>query len=377
MTNAGPKTRRTAFQTLCRCITGALGQPLAPPDLPASPAEWEKVLRLSSAHLVTPQLRWALQEQGKDLISAIPADVVDYIDAIYTLNLEKTGSVKEQLAQFIQALNCLGVRPLLLKGAAVIVGGLYPTDGERMVADIDVLIPPSSLPKILEKLASIGYQEMDKTGGLVKIRTAEALSHHHYPPLFNLDWPVSVELHVQPVLLRYGRLLSTEELFLAATPLSWPEADFLLPAPEHMIVHNIIHAFLVDARDQMRNISLRQSFEFVLASRTYADRIDWDAIRERFDTIDQGIPLRQYLALANHCFNFPWPSAITVDPNQEARIWPYVVRQNLENNLARLAVNFLCESGLRLRRLYNDPRRIKRLIDADFYSKLRDSAKRL
>jgi hypothetical protein len=144
-----------------------------------------------------------------------------------------------------------------------------------------------------------------------------------------------------------------------------------------MIVHNIIHAFLVDARDQMRNMSLRQSFEFVLASRTYADRIDWDAIRERFDTIDHGIPLRQYLALANHCFNFPWPSAITVDPNQEARIWPYVVRQNLENNLARWTVNFLCEASLRLRRLYNDPRRIKRLIDADFYLKLRDSAKRL
>ncbi|MBK8386518.1 MAG: hypothetical protein IPL11_13030 [Candidatus Accumulibacter sp.] len=55
------------------------------------------------------------------------------------------------MAQFIQALNCLGIRPLLLKGAAVIVGGLYPTDGERMVTDIDVLIPPSSLPDIPEK----------------------------------------------------------------------------------------------------------------------------------------------------------------------------------------------------------------------------------
>jgi len=377
MTNAGQKTKRSAFRTLCRCLTGAIGQPLAPPDLPSSPAEWEKVLRLSSAHLVTPQLRWALQEQGKDLIPAIPTDVVEYIDAIYTLNLEKTGRVKEQLAQFIQALNCLGIRPLLLKGAAVIVGGLYPTDGERMVTDIDVLIPPSSLPEILEKLASIGYQEVDNTGGLVKIRTAEALSHHHYPPLFNPDWPITVELHVQPVSLRYGHLLTTEELFLAATPFSWPKAEFFLPKPEHMIVHNIIHTFLVDSRDKMRNMSLRQSFEFVLASRTYADRIDWDAIRERFDTIGYGIPLRQYLALANHCFNFPWPKAITADPNQEARIRPYVVRQNLENNLARWTVNFLCRASISLQSLYNDPRRLRRLIEGDFYLNLRDSVKKL
>ncbi|MBK8579975.1 MAG: nucleotidyltransferase family protein [Candidatus Accumulibacter sp.] len=352
MTNAGSKTRRTAFRTLCRCLTGALGQPLAPPDLPASPAEWEKVLRLSSAHLVTPQLRWALQEQGKDLISAIPADVVDYIDAIYTLNLEKTGRVKEQLAQFIQALNCLGIRPLLLKGAAVIVGGLYPTDGERMVTDIDVLIPPSSLPEILEKLASIGYQEMDNTGGLVKIRTAEALSHHHYPPLFNPDWPVTVELHVQPVLLRYGRLLSTEELFLAATPLSWPEADFLLPAPEHMIVHNIIHTFLVDTRDQMRNMSLRQSFR-VCPGQSYLrgsyrlgchqGALRHDRPRDSFATVS---------GIGESLFQLSLAKRNTVDLNQKARIWPYVVRQNLENNLARWTVNFhvrrafVCEDSI-------------------------------
>jgi len=377
MTSAGPSTRRTTFGTLCRCLNGALGQPLTQPDLPANPAEWEKVLRLSSAHLVTPQLRWALQEQGKELVSAVPTDVVEYLEAIYTLNLEKTARVKEQLAQFIQALNCLGVRPLLLKGAAAIVGGLYPTDGERMITDIDVLIPPSTLPAILEKLASVGYQQMDRKRGLVKIRTEGALSHHHHPPLFHPDWPVTVELHVHPVVLRYGRLLATDELFLGARPLLWRGADFLLPAPLHMIVHNVIHTFLVDARDQMRNMSLRQSFEFVLANRSYADRIDWAAIRDRFDNNGYGISLRQYLALANHCFNFSWPSAIARDPDQEASIRPYVFRQNLENHIARATVNLLCWATIGLRNLHRDPKKMKRLIDVDFYSNLRDIATRL
>jgi len=120
-------TRRTAFHILCRCLTGALGQPMTTSDLPASPAEWEKVLRLSSAHLVTPQLRWALREQG--LFSTLPADAAEYLEAVYTLNLEKNTQCEDQLAQFIKALNCIGVRPLLLKGAAVLVGGLYPTSG--------------------------------------------------------------------------------------------------------------------------------------------------------------------------------------------------------------------------------------------------------
>jgi hypothetical protein len=370
-------TKRTAFRTLCRCLTGALGQPLTSRDLPNNPTEWEKVLRLSSAHLVTPQLRWALQGQGEGLVSALPTDVVEYLEAIYALNLEKTGRCKEQLVQFIQALNCVEVRPLLLKGAAVIVGGLYPTDGERMITDIDVLIPPSSLPEILKKLASIGYHALDGKGGLVKIGTVEAFSHHHYPPLYNPDWPVTVELHVQPVVLRYSRLLTTDELFLGATPLSWRGVDCLLPAPEHLIVHNIIHTFLVNTRGQMKNMSLRQSFEFVRASRTYADSLDWDVIRDRFETLGYGIPLRQYLALVNHCFGFPRPSAITVDSNEQARIRPYLIRQNLDNRTARWTINLLCQVIRRLRTFSNHPGRIKRLLDADFYLNLRDSLKSL
>jgi hypothetical protein len=63
---------------------------------------------------VTPQLRWALREQN--VFSALPVDVAEYIEAVYTLNLDKNARCEEQLAQFIPALNSVGVRPLLLKG---------------------------------------------------------------------------------------------------------------------------------------------------------------------------------------------------------------------------------------------------------------------
>jgi hypothetical protein len=170
----------TPCRSLCRCLSGALGHPLNSSDLPESPAQWERVLRLSGEHLVTPQLRWALREQ--DLFSALPVDVAEYLEAIYTLNLDKNARCEEQLAQFIQALNSLGVRPLLLKGAGVIVGGLYPTPGERMITDIDVLIPSGHLQKILDRLAVEGYLLADGDGKPENIGEPNHLSHHHYPP---------------------------------------------------------------------------------------------------------------------------------------------------------------------------------------------------
>ncbi len=139
---------RSPFQILGSCLRGALGQTLDRSDLPSNPEEWEIVLRLSSAHLATPQLRWALREQH--LFSDLPVDVAEYLDAVYTLNLDKNRRCEEQLAHFIGILNSVGVHPVLLKGAAAIVGGLYPTPGERMISDLDILIPAGKLPEVLE-----------------------------------------------------------------------------------------------------------------------------------------------------------------------------------------------------------------------------------
>ena len=94
----------------------------------ASEAEWRSVLRLSSAHLVTPLLRWTFHEQGS--ISELPADVLEFLDAIYRLNLEINLVHEDQLAQLIQALNNIAVQPVLLKGAAALVRGLYPRGTE-------------------------------------------------------------------------------------------------------------------------------------------------------------------------------------------------------------------------------------------------------
>jgi hypothetical protein len=113
-------------------LSGALGQTLAQSDLPATETEWRNVLRRSCAHVVTPALRWALREQG--YTSELPPDVLDFIDAVYTLNLEGNCHYEDQLAHLIWSLNEIRVRPVLLKGAAALVNGLYPTSGERMIA---------------------------------------------------------------------------------------------------------------------------------------------------------------------------------------------------------------------------------------------------
>jgi hypothetical protein len=365
------RTTETPCRTLCRCLTGALGHPLTSSDLPASPAQWAKVLRLSGDHLVTPQLRWALRE--RDLFSTLPPDVAEYLEAIYTLNLDKNARCEEQLAQFIRALNSVEVRPLLLKGAAVIVGGLYPTPGERIITDIDVLVPSKRLPEILERLNVEGYRLANGNGNSGKMEQhPKNLTHHHYPAIYHPEWPVTIELHLHPVPLHYCRLLASDEMFREAKPLRWHGGECLLPAPVHLIVHNFIHAFLHDTKYAMKNVSLRQSFEFALASRTYGNLLDWNAIRQRCQMLGYETALRQYLTLVRVCFGSPLAPSVTADWVERVRIEPYLIRMNLENRAVLRMVSFLCLVISRLFVLIRDPGKVKRLLDKDSYLKLRD-----
>jgi len=362
---------RAASRLLSRCLSGALGQPLARSDLPANQSEWEKMLRASSAHLAAPQLRWALREQG--LFPALPADVAEYLDAIYTLNLDRNLECENQLADFIQLLNSIGVRPVLLKGAAALVGGLYPTSGERMISDLDILIPAQRLPEILDKVAGAGYHA-GVAEGMQMPDPVDFSEHHHYQPLLSPNWPASVELHLHPVLLEFGELLTSEEVFQDARLVKWCGGECLLPSPTHFVTHNIIHTFLVNTKHHLQRLSLRQLFEFVLATRTYGDRIEWNDIRHRFDSHANGKALRQYLALANTCLGFNVPNSINMDGRDRPRIQLYLFHLDLENRTALWTLNLARQVRSRLQALRKRPgKTVRKLFTTGVYRRFIDS----
>jgi hypothetical protein len=367
--------RRSAHLLLCRGLSAALGHELAPDDLPANEGEWRGVLRLSSIHLVAPSLRRGFQEQG--LASRLPANAAEFLEAVYTLNLDGNLRYEDQLAHLIQVLNKIGVRPVFLKGAAALVNGLYPTPGERMTGDIDVLIPSSQLAEAVKDLRAAGYQSVAEDEELPETRDY-GLHHHHYPPIYSLDWPSPVELHLHPVHLPAARLLDSEEVVRDATPLNWRGGDCLLPSPTHFVMQNVIHAFVVDKRDR-GFLSLRQLFEFVHASRAYGKQVDWDLIRERFDSLGYGNALCSYVALANTYLGFQVPPEINIGG------WARLRRRLYRIELEHLSMHFLFAFGRLLRiigsliRMHahnqvSNPRRIKKLFKVRYYVRLYQDA---
>ncbi len=302
---------RSAHQLLSQCLAGVFNQALDMKDLPANDTEWQSMLQLSGTQLITPFLRWALQENA--LLQTLPTDVLDYLESFYSLNLDDNHRYEDQLAELIQTLNRIGVRPLLLKGAATLVSGLYPTPGERYIGDIDILIPPDKLAEILVVLGEIGYAP--KTTDQPPITAEDFLKqrrNHHYPAVRSLAWPIWIDLHIHPVNLAVAECLTAEEMVQDATLFSWRGGECLLPSPTHFVMHNIIHSYFVNYRME-GNLRLRQLFEFVHVSRVYANQIDWTAIQQRFNSrryYRNG--LSYYVALANAYLGFQPPPEIPI-----------------------------------------------------------------
>jgi len=148
----------------------------------------------------------------------------------------------------------------------------------------------------------------------------------------------------------------------------------LLPSPTHFISHNIIHTFLVNTQNQLERLSLRQLFEFVLASRTFGEQIDWNDIRNRFDSHGYGKALRQYLALANTVLGFQVPNSINMDGRDRPRIQPYLIHLDLENRGALWIFNLLRQVRSRLRALWRKPRKtFGKLFTLGVYRRFIDS----
>ena len=57
-----------------------------------------------------------------------------------------------KLDEVKDALNAIGIEPVLLKGAAHLVGGVYPAPSLRVVGDLDVLVPEERVKTAAETL---------------------------------------------------------------------------------------------------------------------------------------------------------------------------------------------------------------------------------
>jgi hypothetical protein len=281
------------FRLLCRCLApdNEHGKTPATDELATQlgdESNWPELIRMAGDGLVTPALAGTLKRL--ELFVRLPNDAQTYLSGIRALNIERNAILREELHRITGWLNEIGIQPVLLKGAINLVTEQYPGSGDRVIGDLDLLIPASRLDEACRTIQRDEYAVPEQYDDDFLRR------HHHAPHVLHSSRPVSVELHRDLCRESLRGLLPTDRCLAHSTAMEWQGLHLRLPAPTDRVMHTFVHTQLQDRCYTHRYLALRSLLEFAWQAQALRDAIDWQEIVNRLDQETGTQPRAAWLA---------------------------------------------------------------------------------
>jgi hypothetical protein len=293
-------TQQSAFDFVTHCLSVTDRSDSSAETYFANDPEgfWESVVDLANRHLLTPALWLAIQRKG--LESRIPEDLRSYLEALYDMSAERNEGLRNQTIEAINALNSVGISPILMKGIVHLLADAYGGRGARVMTDIDILVEPQAFDACVETLLALGYQT--ETDPDVKYQT-----HRHCAPLFRPGGYGAIEVHRYALSGESARILSSDVIWNNLDSLAIDGVTAYAMKPGYRVLHTILHSELID-RHHMRGImSLRYLHEVAIMSAVYGDQIDWKCSERLMQREGLGYVLRDFLYICHKLFGIEQP----------------------------------------------------------------------
>jgi hypothetical protein len=251
------------------------------------------------------------------------------------------------LGQIALALQDVGVRVLLLKGAALNLT-LYETPDQRPMSDLDLLVRPDEVAQAMSALERMGFR---RGPGLVR---GDFFPRFHYEVEYLSDGchPVRVDLHVRPFRpLRHARTLPDDAFWSRARLLEAGGAPVWVLEPEEELVHLATHSAyhghsrLLWLYDIRRLIDLNDN------------QLDWDQVVRTCQDLRLVLPARAALRKVEDLWGSTCPDEIRralykAPVKWRDRLCLAQAPHDANHPVRHVAVNLLCTPALRFRLAY-------------------------
>lgn len=293
-----------AFRFLTRCLAlterDHRGRARLEREICSDRVPWEKVIEQASRDYVIGALGAALREHGLDTI--LPEDVAEYLEEMRALSADRNRRVREQVIEMARVLNTLGVEPVLLKGAAHLISGLYRDPASRLMEDIDVLVPAERIRACFDRLLADGYE----------IEREVKSECHHIHPLQRPGRPALVELHRRIAQDHGEPLVTGPQVVSRSRRLSIDGVTLRVPCPTDSAIIAVSHSYVYHQFHAKGGVALRDLYDLMLLDRQPADRPNWLEVSHCFAASGYGPLLGRCVSMAARVFGQPSPSTTGV-----------------------------------------------------------------
>jgi hypothetical protein len=193
-----------------------------------------------------------------ELLSEIPDHFANHLKLIHQLNSDHNEAILKQVDDITNALNKSDIYPVFMKGTAFLLSGLYLNIGERIMSDIDLLVPEQNFLSTVNIMLEMGY--------INSLPCHESMkSDKHFPRLFNENAAVDVEIHKAPVNTKHSKLFNAEMVLRDKRSVSTQPGCFV-PSEEHNFVQNFIHGQLDHQGYLLAMVSFKDLYDLYLLS---------------------------------------------------------------------------------------------------------------
>jgi len=260
---------------------------------------WYEMIDFANQHLLIPSLYSVLEH--KELLSLVEDElIVEYLTTVYEFNRKRNEAIIMQLQDLCRLLSEIGVKPVLLKGAAALSEEYFYHVGARVMYDIDILVPESEILKCIEYLASQGgYKPVDSE--------APEWMSHQYRSIYTENGIAAVELHRHALIKKCYAYLPDDELMKHVRPSKTIKNAFVLE-PTYDLYHIFLHSELQDSCHEKRTLALRGLHHAAVIATLCRDEMQWDTLATMIERHGLDTIWGDYLYMLKRLFELEIPS---------------------------------------------------------------------
>jgi len=263
------------------------------------PAEWDLLIRQARRANLIARLATLLEPQ----LDALPEGPARHLRAALLIARRQRIATRWEAECIREALAPLGVRPILLKGAAYLLADLPAARG-RLFGDVDLLVPRAQIEAVEGALIAAGWAFEEELSAYDQRYYRQWM--HEIPPLYHQQRDTALDLH-HTILPPTARVkVNTAALFEDARELPGLPGLAVL-APVTMFLHSAAHLFHEGELDN----GLRDLFDLDALLRDFGrDPAFWAALVPRARVLGLTRPLFHALRYTTRLLGTPVPADV-------------------------------------------------------------------
>jgi hypothetical protein len=250
--------------------------------------DWNDFIWTCSNHLVLPVIY--LKFRKYDLLDHLPEGLASHFEEIYVLNHARNKQILLQMKEINAMLNKAGISPIYLKGTGNLIDGIYTDIGERIIGDIDFLVPGTDFLTAAELFKNEGYQ-------ICRPNNEPIDQIKHYPRLWKENVTADIEIHRSPVTINHSLHFGADLVQQFKKEVAEYPGCYVL-SDEHKVILNFIHSQLTNSGHALGVVSLRDIYDLYCFSK----RVDLSKIPQAFHYRKKSIA---YFKISEKLLNHP------------------------------------------------------------------------